>query len=202
MESVDYKSTKLNRQQLIEMVMLYEEGNYSQEELAKKFEISTVTTNKILQKVGARRGVANVEFLQKIKQRLDEENNKEMEQIKKEVMSAKKESQLWPRLIGISTMQAVNDLKNAKNDSEVSKIQKRITMLKDASTCLGNVMNQRWKALGIDTIVEQESLPTLVIEDLTDEKLKEIHKKTRYQQEESVKELEEELDLSDLEEGL
>lgn len=193
-----YVSSKLTQDQITEMVVLYENGTYTQEELGKKFGISLPTTNKILKARGAQKGIAGSELIEQIKKRLDAEADAETEQKKQEIKTAKKESALWPRIVGTCIIKEVSALNKTKDKKEVESIQTRIRILKDASIGLSNAMNQRWKALGIDENISSEEIPDLVIEDLTKEKIKELHQKNRFNPDIEIKNMNTELDLENL----
>lgn len=193
-----YVSSKLTQEQITEMVVLYENGTYTQEELGKKFGISLPTTNKILKARGAQKGIAGSELIEQIKKRLDAEANAEEEQKKQEIKLAKKESALWPRIVGTCIIKEVSELNKTKDKKEVERIQARVRILKDASIGLANAMNQRWRALGIDDNITSEEIPDLVIEDLTKEKIRELHQKNRFNPDVEVKNMNVELDLENL----
>lgn len=186
MTESNYNSVKLSKKDIVEMTVMYETGNYSQADLASKFGVSVVTVNKILQAQGAQKGIAGEELVNKVKKKLDDEYNEEAEKRVKEIKVAKLESAYWPRMVGNLIAKEVSKLAETNgatplSPQEISRISEKIKLLKDASVGLNNVMMQRWKALGIDNEISEETIPELAIQDLTEEALLEIHKKTRYQ---------------------
>lgn len=180
-EDIQYKSSKLKKSDIADLVTMYETGNYNQDYLSKKFNISKPTIVKILKATKATKGVTNAEVMNKVKKQLDEEYDQEKQQYQKDVKTTKNESLLWARMVGMAIGREVQSLIKSTAPAEVEEIGTRIRVLKDASTGLNNVMQQRWKALDMDENQEQEAIPSLIIEDLTEEKLQEIHKKTRFQ---------------------
>lgn len=102
-------------------------------------------------------------------------------------------------MVGMAIGKEVQKLITSDSPKIVEEISARIKALKDASVGLNNVMIQRWRSLNIDENQEEDSIPNLVIEDLTEEKLKEIHKRTRFQNNAELEEQqEEEFDLEKL----
>lgn len=193
-----YTPIKLSKQNIVEMTVMYETGNYSQADLAAKFGVSVPTVNKILQSQGAQKGIAGEELVNKVKKKLDQEYNEEAEKRVKEIKIAKLESAYWPRMVGNLIAQEVAKLSKNPSNSEINEIGDKIKLLKDASVGFNNVMAQRWKALGIDNEIADETIPELAIQDLTEEALLEIHKKTRYQSQQEEEEEKDDLSLDSL----
>ena len=178
---------------------MYESGNYTQEELGKKFGISVPTVIKILKANKAQKGISGAEIVERVKQKIDSEYNQEKEKYAKDVKTSKNESLLWARMVGMAIGKEVQKLITSDSPKIVEEISARIKALKDASVGLNNVMIQRWRSLNIDENQEEDLIPNLVIEDLTEEKLKEIHKRTRFQNNAELEEQqEEEFDLEKL----
>lgn len=199
MANDNYNPIKLKKQDIIEMVTMYESGNYTQEELGKKFGISVPTVIKILKANKAQKGISGAEIVERVKQKIDSEYNQEKEKYAKDVKTSKNESLLWARMVGMAIGKEVQKLITSDSPKIVEEISARIKALKDASVGLNNVMIQRWRSLNIDENQEEDSIPNLVIEDLTEEKLKEIHKRTRFQNNAELEEQqEEEFDLEKL----
>ena len=194
-----YTPIKLKQQDIVEMVTLYESGNYTQDELAKKFGVSGPTVNKILKFNNAQKGISGTEIVERVKKQIDSEYSIEKEKYSKDVKTSKNESLIWARMVGLALGKEVQKLIQAQNVKDVEEISLRIKTLKEASIGFGNVMSQRWKSLNIDYVQEDDSIPNLVIEDLTEEKLKEIHKRTRFQNQAIIQEEQEEtLDIEKL----
>jgi DNA-binding transcriptional regulator LsrR (DeoR family) len=199
MANDNYNPIKLKKQDIVEMVTMYESGNYTQEELGKKFGISVPTVIKILKANKAQKGISGAEIVERVKQKIDSEYNQEKEKYAKDVKTSKNESLLWARMVGMAIGKEVQKLITNDSPKIVEEISARIKALKDASVGLNNVMIQRWRSLNIDENQEEDSIPNLVIEDLTEEKLKEIHKRTRFQNNVELEEQqEEEFDLEKL----
>lgn len=199
MANDNYNPIKLKKQDIVEMVTMYESGNYTQEELGKKFGISVPTVIKILKANKAQKGISGTEIVERVKQKIDSEYNQEKEKYAKDVKTSKNESLLWARMVGMAIGKEVQKLITSDSPKIVEEISARIKALKDASVGLNNVMIQRWRSLNIDENQEEDSIPNLVIEDLTEEKLKEIHKRTRFQNNAELEEQqEEEFDLEKL----
>ena len=199
MANDNYNPIKLKKQDIVEMVTMYESGNYTQEELGKKFGISVPTVIKILKANKAQKGISGAEIVERVKQKIDSEYNQEKEKYAKDVKTSKNESLLWARMVGMAIGKEVQKLITSDSPKIVEEISARIKALKDASVGLNNVMIQRWRSLNIDENQEEDSIPNLVIEDLTEEKLKEIHKRTRFQNNAELEEQqEEEFDLEKL----
>lgn len=199
MANDNYNPIKLKKQDIVEMVTMYESGNYTQEELGKKFGISVPTVIKILKANKAQKGISGAEIVERVKQKIDSEYNQEKEKYAKDVKTSKNESLLWARMVGMAIGKEVQKLITNDSPKIVEEISARIKALKDASVGLNNVMIQRWRSLNIDENQEEDSIPSLVIEDLTEEKLKEIHKRTRFQNNVELEEQqEEEFDLEKL----
>lgn len=199
MANDNYNPIKLKKQDIVEMVTMYESGNYTQEELGKKFGISVPTVIKILKANKAQKGISGAEIVERVKQKIDSEYNQEKEKYAKDVKTSKNESLLWARMVGMAIGKEVQKLITSDSPKIVEEISARIKALKDASVGLNNVMIQRWRSLNIDENQEEDSIPNLVIEDLTEEKLKEIHKRTRFQNNVELEEQqEEEFDLEKL----
>lgn len=199
MANDNYNPIKLKKQDIVEMVTMYESGNYTQEELGKKFGISVPTVIKILKANKAQKGISGAEIVERVKQKIDSEYNQEKEKYAKDVKTSKNESLLWARMVGMAIGKEVQKLITNDSPKIVEEISARIKALKDASVGLNNVMIQRWRSLNIDENQEEDSIPNLVIEDLTEEKLKEIHKRTRFQNNAELEEQqEEEFDLEKL----
>lgn len=196
----NYNPVKLKKQDIVEMVTMYESGNYTQEELGKKFGISAPTVIKILKANKAQKGISGTEIVERVKQKIDSEYNQEKEKYNKDVKTSKNESLLWARMVGMAIGKEVQKLITSESPKVIEEISARIKALKDASVGLNNVMIQRWRSLNIDENQEEDSIPNLVIEDLTEEKLKEIHKRTRFQNNAELEEQqqEEEFDLEKL----
>lgn len=199
MANDNYNPIKLKKQDIVEMVTMYESGNYTQEELGKKFGISVPTVIKILKANKAQKGISGAEIVERVKQKIDSEYNQEKEKYAKDVKTSKNESLLWARMVGMAIGKEVQKLITSDSPKIVEEISARIKALKDASVGLNNVMIQRWRSLNIGENQEEDSIPNLVIEDLTEEKLKEIHKRTRFQNNAELEEQqEEEFDLEKL----
>ena len=199
MANDNYNPIKLKKQDIVEMVTMYESGNYTQEELGKKFGISVPTVIKILKANKAQKGISGAEIVERVKQKIDSEYNQEKEKYAKDVKTSKNESLLWARMVGMAIGKEVQKLITSDSPKIVEEISARIKALKDASVGLNNVMIQRWRSLNTDENQEEDSIPNLVIEDLTEEKLKEIHKRTRFQNNAELEEQqEEEFDLEKL----
>lgn len=199
MANDNYNPIKLKKQDIVEMVTMYESGNYTQEELGKKFGISVPTVIKILKANKAQKGISGAEIVERVKQKIDSEYNQEKEKYAKDVKTSKNESLLWARMVGMAIGKEVQKLITSDSPKIVEEISARIKALKDASVGLNNVMIQRWRSLNIDENQEEDLIPNLVIEDLTEEKLKEIHKRTRFQNNAELEEQqEEEFDLEKL----
>lgn len=195
----NYNPVKLKKQDIVEMVTMYESGNYTQPELGEKFGISVPTVIKILKANKAQKGISGTEIVERVKQKIDNEYSRDKEKYNQDVKTSKNESLLWARMVGLALGKEVQKLINAESQSQIDEISAKVKTLKDASVGLGNVMQQRWKALMIDENQEEDTIPSLVIEDLTEEKLKEIHKKTRFQNAAEMEPSdEEEFDLSKL----
>ena len=102
MANDNYNPIKLKKQDIVEMVTMYESGNYTQEELGKKFGISVPTVIKILKANKAQKGISGAEIVERVKQKIDSEYNQEKEKYAKDVKTSKNESLLWARMVGMA----------------------------------------------------------------------------------------------------
>jgi hypothetical protein len=152
----------------------YKTGEFSMRDLEAKYNVSVVTIVKRFKANNVIKGEKSEDSIKKLKKEIEFEKEKQAIETAKEIIVAKKESYDWSKAVGKAIVKTSFDI-FAINDTTVQDVQ-RMDLLKNKMNCLktaafglNSVMQQRWKALNIDALLDDNEMPSLSVENLTDE---------------------------------
>jgi len=184
-ETDDRRGAPISTTEWIEMCALYESGDWTQEEIAKKFNRNAPNLSLRFKKHGIVKGAA----AQKRKELIDKQLEKDAVNNSKLVVNraneTKNEHYIFARSISLILMRKIEEA--TKNGQNLGRLQQELTALRTAAQTLDVVQTQRNKALGLDKgdVVDETALPQLEVIEMS------LEERKRIEYEQSIKYIQE-----------
>ena len=160
--------------QWAEMEALWELGEITRDEIAKKLDVSPTAVTMHMKKVGVVRGSKAEEHRRKITQSTTEAAISDATVYAQRIKETKDAHyQMSQALAGM----AFREILNAQKDgSPLSVATSNLKALDAAVTVIAKARQERWAVLGLDRpdAVDTNELPSLVIEELTADQIEEL----------------------------
>ena len=159
-------SRRMTPAQWAEAEALWESGQVTLVDLAKKFDKAEETFSRYFKKKGLKKGAKKDEHAEKVKEKVADAITDDATVLASRIRETKEEHYQMARAIGKLTWREV--LK-AQTNGSVAGSTAEFKSLKEAMTVLKLVREERWAVLGLDNpdTENDANLPDLVIQELT-----------------------------------
>lgn len=182
-------SRLLNEQQKAEAIALWRAGATTLDELAKKFKKNRSTFLRLFNKEGIMRGESAVATAQKVAEKVEETITTDAAEYARRIIETKEEQ--YKMAAGIAKLTWASIATAKKNGVPMASIQGDLKSLHIAAQTLKLTREERYALLGIDAgDSDERPLPDLVVQELTAEDIKEMHKASMVQDDEGAFDME------------
>ena len=154
---------------------LYETGEYTQQELADKFEMNRITLNQHMKKHNVVKGSKAEAHKKAVKDKIQREVFQDVSSLAEQIRKVKSEHDKYIGILEKLTMQELQEAKVAK--LPLSSIEGNLKSIKHAMQILEIGRKERWSMHGMDgdtNPLEIDELPTLIVTELTPEEEQEL----------------------------
>lgn len=162
--------------QWAEAEALWEAGQVTLGDLAKKFSKAEETFSRYFKRKGLKKGAKKEEHAEKVKEKVADEIADDATTLAKRIRETKDEHYQMARAMGQLTWREV--LNAQKEGRSIATSTPQFKALKEAMTTLKMVREERWAVLGLDNpdTENDANLPELVIQELTAEQIEEMQR--------------------------
>lgn len=168
-------SKRMTPAQWAEAESLWESGQVTLADLAKKFNKAEETFSRYFKGKGLKKGAKAAEHAEKVKEKVADAIADDATVLAQRIRETKEEHYQMARAIGKLTWREV--LK-AQSGGSIAESTPEFKSLKEAMTVLKLVREERWAVLGLDNpdTENDANLPELVIQELTAEQIEEMQR--------------------------
>lgn len=172
--------------------VMWKSGDYTADQIATEVGIARRTVLEYFKEKGIVKGSAKEETEEAVRKKMIEESAEKAALHLKRVEETKENHYTWATLIGRLTMAQI--VKAQKESIPFAAINADLKSLEKASQTLRSVMEQRYKALGLDNAdADPGDLPELLITELTADQIEEIKNSQEDPEDDDLSEEEREL---------
>lgn len=164
---------RLNPAQKRKIKKLWESGEFTLEQIGEEVGVTKVTVHRYVSKNNIVKGSAAEDYQRQVEEEMEARARQEAEELHKKVVETK--SYLYRMQKAIDDQMAHEIVSAIKEKRSISSAIPAIKAAKIASDALKSSRENRWAILGLDK--EQDlgdDLPTLAIEELSEEEMEEI----------------------------
>lgn len=172
---------KFTAKQWSEAKALWETGEFTLSQISERVKCSREHLSRKFKKEGIKKGSKSVEAGEAASEAVESEISKAARILPMRINETKEEHYVWGQSLGKLTMQTIS--RALRDGKPISSQGEELKAIDRAATILNKVMDQRYKALGIDKedYVDEETLPTLTIDIMTEEQMQQVRSKAREQ---------------------
>lgn len=160
---------------------LWESGEFTLAQIAKRVKATREHLSRKFKKEGIEKGASSVKVSESAAAAVEDEIAKNARIIPMRIAETKEEHYVWAQTTGKLSMQLLSRaIREGKPISSISEDAKAIERIANIMT---KVMDQRYRALGIDKddYIDEETLPTLSIDIMTEDQMNEVRTRAREQ---------------------
>ncbi len=166
--------TRLTEKEWVKAEALYETGEMTQEEIAKKFNVHVATVRRRFSKNGIKAGSKAAAIKEKVNDQLGKERAAEIGLLLGRIRETKEEH--YKMASGLAKLTWAEVLKAKQDGSPVSVAMNNLKALDTAMSVLKKAREERYAVLGLngDEGDDDDLLPQLVVQELTEEQVEEL----------------------------
>lgn len=170
------KPVKLSKREWAELEAKYKTGDYTAKELAHAYGVSAGTVTAYLHKNRIKKGEDANKLVEEARKAVADDEAKVASETYKKIQETKEEHYRYAKAVAGLTYNLIATAVREKQS--FGAINDDLKSMKEASTIFAQTQKARWDILGVDKFEDlEEDLPILMVEDFTDQEIKEIQRR-------------------------
>ena len=170
------KPVKLSTREWAEVEAKYKTGDYTAKELGHTYGVSPATITAHFHKNKIKKGEDANKLIQEAREQVADEEAKQASETYQKIIETKEEHYRYAKAVAGLTYNLIAN--SIRNKQSLGGLTDEMKAMKDAAAIFQQTQKARWDVLGIDKWEDmEEDLPTLIVEDFTNEEIREIQKR-------------------------